>query len=141
MKAVEEAPGREWVSRYLKADAKASFRGLLRDAEQGRLSPPEDLKPIQDESELFELRWQDIAVQQRVPLTGELQLVHAVVRMYFHEGSATGHYWFRGLHVHEKRFIDNNPEQTRVLQDVEIARAMAMWHAFPELPRMPPSAS
>lgn len=108
---------------YADADHRAQFKRRLRDATRGRLVVSEGETPVKEiqrpEARLFEIRWQDILVDDRDPVSWLVKPRRpALVRLYYLEPATTR--WVVGLHTHEKVVIDGDEEETRRLQDDEI---------------------
>lgn len=125
MEELGRPPRREWTTIYLKADAKAGFKARLKAAEAGTLTFPGMWKPITTDPELYEIRWSDVAVQERDPVTGILTLENVEVRLYYSEHHFDS--WFLGLHGHEKVIVEGNHDETTRLQNAEIEKASSFY--------------
>ena len=75
----------------------------------GQYSHENDLKPIRDQPEVFELRWKQL---------------NKMIRQYHAEPAAQTDYLFK-LHAHIKTPAQTRPE-TKKLQDVEIEKAVVI---------------
>lgn len=124
---------------YLEELNAAAFEDHLELATKGRLQPGAHVKEVRrhPEVDLYEIRWDGIAVQGQDIVSGLYREPEEVlVRLYYIE---TGEAWVVGLHGHEKAILESEEETNRV-QDAEIDRAAEIaranadkWWGVPEL--------
>ena len=125
MKAIQRSD--RVATPYVDANHRAQFKRRLLDATRGRLTASERETPVKEiqrpEARLFEIRWQDILVDDRDPVSWLVKPQRpALVRLYYLEPATTR--WVVGLHAHEKVVIEGDDEATRRLQDDEIEVAV-----------------
>ncbi|MHC9568785.1 hypothetical protein ACQX29_03435 [Corynebacterium diphtheriae] len=106
---------------YLEADCEAQIEEVLELAMRGKLEPGRHVKrisssPIRD---MYEMRWQDIAVVSEDRVSGLKDRVSVLLRLYYLE---EGGQWVVGLHVHEK-WVDGTDEEIKRKQNEEIEKA------------------
>lgn len=105
----------------LEADCEARIEDVLELAMLGKLEPVEHVKrvsgsPVRD---MYEMRWQDIAVATEDRVSGLKDRVSVLLRLYYLE---EGGPWIVGLHVHEK-WVGGTEEEIKARQDEEIDKA------------------
>lgn len=111
---------------YLVGDARGQFKQKLKAAVDGKLIPVDEVKPVGFSltSPLFEIRWVEIRVHERLPDgTSEFKSVH--VRLYHAEPDAVQGLAV-GLHAHEKALFDDDSD-TVAAQDREIQIAAGLY--------------
>ncbi|WP_206451817.1 hypothetical protein [Micrococcus sp. KRD096] len=116
-----DKPGRV-QNEYLEELNAAAFEDHLELAAKGRLQPGTHVKEVRrhPEVDLYEIRWDGIAVQGQDIVSGLYKDPEEVlVRLYYVE---TGEAWVVGLHGHEKAILESD-EETNQAQDVEIDKA------------------
>lgn len=107
-------------------EVKTQIKRRLKNAELGRLEPIDHVERIRRHPslEMFEIRWQDVQVLRKDPVSALLEDKIVLIRLYhveFHDRTD-----FVGLWVHEKIIADTN-EQTSELQNQEIDNAKNLW--------------
>lgn len=116
--------GRVW-NPWSRSMAGAEFRQRLQKAASGKLTPVDEVKPVdvRNPPPLYEIRWQGISVTNRAA-DGALSYSKVIVRLYHSEPpEAPDH--FIGHHAHEK---DVSADDVNEVQDSEIKVALG-WHA------------
>lgn len=114
---------------YLDSDNQAQFEKTLGLAKKGKLRPGDHVKTVTRDPlvDLFEMRWDDVAVIPMDPVSGLYGKGTAMsVRLYYIE---TGEAWVVGLHAHEKK-IGGSEQETRDLQDTEIDCALRLHRSL-----------
>ncbi|MEV7608621.1 hypothetical protein AB0N61_03970 [Microbacterium sp. NPDC089320] len=104
---------------------RAEFKKRLEKAQRGELEPVDEVKPVDvlNPPPLYEIRWQDIAVTDRLD-DGTQRFGKVVVRLYHSEPVARpGH--FVGHHAHEK---DVDAADVYAAQDAEIDVAIGWYN-------------
>jgi hypothetical protein len=119
--AVIDAPHRI-TNDYVWAMAKAEVKSRLKLAAAGKLSAPNQVKPVdvRNPPPMYEIRWQGITVRQKLN-DGTIGGVEILVRMYHSEPSEAPEH-FIGHHIHEKDVSD--PSEANRLQNDEIRVAL-----------------
>jgi hypothetical protein len=119
-------PSRE-LNEYITSMASAEFKQRIRIAENGRLTPQRDIKPILGSKNplLFEIRWQSITVREHKN-SGDLEDKRLLVRMYHSEPQETPGY-FIAHHIHEK--VISGEASVWLAQNEEIATAIGFYHS------------
>lgn len=112
-------PGRVW-SPYAAAMAKAEFRRRLVAATEGRLTPIDQVKPVdvRRPPPLYEIRWQGVTVTER-DQAGRVTHGTALVRLY-HSEPPEAPSFFIAHHAHEK-LIDVPDVNAAQQVEIEIA--------------------
>lgn len=120
MSAISRPP-RVW-NPYAERTARAEFRGLLRAAEEGRLTPIDHVKRISFEPliDLFEIRWR-VGITERN--ADRVRHGKASVRLYIVEHGDLG-LCVVGLHCHEK---DTRAADVTAAQNAEIVKAIQLY--------------
>ncbi len=116
-------PGRVW-NPWSGTMVKREFRHRIVHASKGELVPVDEVKPVDvaNPPPLYEIRWQDINVTDRLE-DGTQRFGKVAVRMYHSEPEeAPGH--FIGHHAHEK---DLTATDVNAAQNEEIATAIG-WY-------------
>lgn len=119
---VSSPTARRW-NPYAAAMAKAEFRNRLKAAQRGELKPVDQVKAMDPDDELFEIRWVGLTVTEHDPDSGTNVFLDIEVRLLHAEPAALG-VCAIGLHAHQKVVVDGDKVETRRLQDVEIAIAV-----------------
>lgn len=116
-----KADGRLW-NPYNISYTKSMFRRRLQAATRGQLVPIDEVKRAGSSlTKLFEIRWSNLSVQQRLP-SGQVGHVCLEARLYYAEPDHLGLRIILGLHCHEK-LTTGDDETVRAAQDAEIAKA------------------
>ena len=120
MAAIKEPMNRRW-NPYQEAMIRASFRKRLKNAAEGKLRPPGELKSLRGGATLFEIRWRDIDVREVNP-SGIDSYAQVEVRL-IHAQPEQLDLCILGLHAHEKVIVNGDPTATKAAQDAEIDKA------------------
>lgn len=107
---------------YVWSMARAEIKSRIKIAEAGKLRTTRQIKPVDvnNPPPLYEIRWQDITVQERIE-DGTIRDSRLLVRMYHSEPREAPGY-FIGHHIHEKDVTDTN--QVNNHQNAEIGVAL-----------------
>lgn len=102
----------------LEADCEAQIEELLELAMRGELEPVKHVKKIHGTpfKDMYEMRWQDIAVVVQDRVSGLKDKRSVLLRLYYIE---EGGPWVVGVHVHEKK-TDGTEEEITQAQNEEI---------------------
>ena len=126
------APGRLW-NPWVVASARGAFKSRIKRACAGELQPVDEIKHIDGAhpAELFEIRWQDIGVIDRVP-TGERR--HEIPVRLLHAEPSHLSLTVIGLHAHEKVVHPEDSRRTREAQDAEVEVACQTYWTVIQTP-------
>lgn len=125
MSAIKAPPKRLW-NPFQESIIRAEFRKRLEKAAQGKLQPPEELKPLRGGGSLFEIRWQAIPVREVV--SEELQAARKVeVRLIHAQPFDELGLCILGLHAHEKTIVEDDRAATKDAQDDQIDIAEQLY--------------
>lgn len=121
------------LNQFLIDNLTTEIEQRLKRAERGKLRPILEVRKIvgQGAGKIFEIKWDNLTVSHKDPVTGLYEQELVFVRLYYYQSkNALSHInlWGVGLWVHEKEIVPGNDEETRRLQNKEISKA-AEYHS------------